>query len=844
MADGRIVIDVSIDTAQFVDDLDDLKKAATTKAKKIGDAVADGIDAGADRVATAGVQAGKEAGDGLKNYIGKGATAAESKLGGLKSALGKLGSMISIAVIGKKLFDLGKEAVELGSNIAEVQNVVDTAFGDMAYKIEEFADSAIENFGMSKLSAKQTASTYMAMAKGMGLAEDAASDMAISLTGLTGDVASFYNITQEEADTKLKSVFTGETETLKSLGIVMTQTNLNAYAMANGFGKTTDAMTQAELVALRYQYVTDQLSLAQGDFAKTSNSWANQTRILSERWKEFLSIMGQGLIQALTPALQLLNQLMGSLISFANGFNSLMSSIFGTTNTQVEAQKAQTDAISASAAAEEDLADATKKATAAAKKQNASFDEMNILSSNENGTSTVTSNGASTILPLASAVTAPETSAVEQAINKIRTLFDGLKSYIQTNFAPTFASWGSAFESLKEPATSAFSNIGTSISNLWENTLKPAGSYLLDTWVPDIANTFSENFAPIFSDVMGFAFEECGKDFEFLCQQIDQYVNDFWQPNMEIARTVATDAMESVGETWEETGGELLDNLAALKEGFRETWNTIYDKVLYPVIKRIQEVITWLWDEHLKVLWDNLVQFFTSFANYVMTIWNKYLLPLVNFIINVLAPAVTAVVNIIIDVVGTIVAVVSDVVSGVLRALRGMMDFVTSVFSGNWKKAWESIKNVFGGIWDAVWGIVKGVINLIIDALNALWRGLYSAIAGVINGVGSIIKSFGQLLGKDWGFSIPSSPPVIPKLAQGAVIPANKSFLAVLGDQSNGRNLEAPESLIREIVREESGASGTITINLKIGNRKFGSVVLESLNDLAKQNGSLELALV
>ena len=150
---------------------------------------------------------------------------------------------------------------------------------------------------------------------------------------------------------------------------------------------------------------------------------------------------------------------------------------------------------------------------------------------------------------------------------------------------------------------------------------------------------------------------------------------------------------------------------------------------------------------------------------------------------------------------------------------------------------------MFGGVWDAIWGIFKGVINLIIDALNALWRGLYGAIAGVINGVGSIVKSFGNLLGKDWGFSVPTNPPTIPKLAQGAVIPANRSFLAVLGDQNNGRNLEAPESLIREIVREESGASGTVTINLKIGGRKFGSVVLESLKDIVKQNGSLEFSL-
>ena len=843
MADGRIVIDVSIDTAQFINDLDDLKKAAEGKSKKIGDAISDGIDSGADRIAGAGVRAGKEAGEGLEKYIGKGATEAESKLGGLKSALGKIGSIIGIAAVGKKLFDLGKEAIDLGSDVAEVQNVVDTAFGDMAYKIEEFSDSAIDHFGMSTLSAKRTASTYMAMAKGMGIADDAASDMAIALTGLTGDVASFYNITQEEADTKLKSVFTGESESLKSLGVVMTQTNLDAYAMANGFGKTTRSMTQAELVALRYQYVTDQLSLAQGDFADTSRGWANQTRILSENWKEFISIMGQGLIQALTPALQMLNQLMGSLISFANGFNALMSKIFGTTNTQIQSQKKQTDAISSSASAEQNLADATKEATDAAKKQNASFDEMNILASNENGTSTVTNNGVSSALSLAGTVTPPDTSTVEQATGKIQNLFEGLKNYIQTNFLPTFTSWGGAFESIKEPVSNAFLSMGASISNLWENTLKPAGSYLLDTWIPDITNTFSETFAPIFSDVIGFAFTECADDFEFLCQQIDKYVNDIWIPVMENVRTITTDAMDSIRNMWDESGGELLENLGRLRDGFKETWNNIYDKIIKPVVTRIQEMISWLWDKHLKKLWDNLVQFFASAGNCIMTLWNNVIHPLVDFIVNLLSPAITNVINTIIDVVGTLFAVVSDVISGIIRYFRGLLDYITGIFSGDWKKAWNGIKNMFGGVWDAIWGIFKGVINLIIDALNALWRGLYGAIAGVINGVGSIVKSFGNLLGKDWGFSVPTNPPTIPKLAQGAVIPANRSFLAVLGDQNNGRNLEAPESLIREIVREESGASGTVTINLKIGGRKFGSVVLESLKDIVKQNGSLEFSL-
>lgn len=214
-----------------------------------------------------------------------GLKAIQNKLDGMASAAKKLTGIIAGAFAVHKIVQFGKEAIQLGSDVAEVQNVVDVAFGEMSYKVEEFASSAIQNFGMSTLAAKKTASTYMAMAKNMGLSMDAASDMAITLAGLTGDVASFYNISQDLADIKLKSVFTGETETLKDLGIVMTQANLEAYALNQGITRSIKSMSQAELVTLRYNFVLDQLAMASGDFVRTQDSWANQTRILSMQWR-------------------------------------------------------------------------------------------------------------------------------------------------------------------------------------------------------------------------------------------------------------------------------------------------------------------------------------------------------------------------------------------------------------------------------------------------------------------------------------------------------------------------------------------------------------------------------
>ncbi len=169
-------------------------------------------------------------------------------------------SVLSIGAI----IAFGKSCIDLGSDLAEVQNVVDVTFGSMSGAVNSFSKNAITQFGLSELTAKKYMGTYGAMAKSFGIVEEAGYQMSAAITGLTGDVASFYNLSTDEAYTKLKSIFTGETESLKELGVVMTQTALDQYAINNGFGKTTAKMTEQEKVMLRYQFVMSALSDATG----------------------------------------------------------------------------------------------------------------------------------------------------------------------------------------------------------------------------------------------------------------------------------------------------------------------------------------------------------------------------------------------------------------------------------------------------------------------------------------------------------------------------------------------------------------------------------------------------
>lgn len=306
------------------------------------------------------------------------------------SSFKKIGAMaataFSIAAIGK----FTSSCLKLGSDLTEVQNVVDTAFPKMSAQVDSFAKNAMESFGLSETVAKRYMGTFGAMSKAFGFAEKDAYEMSATLTGLAGDVASFYNLDTSEAYTKLKSVFTGETETLKDLGVVMTQSALDQYALANGYGKTTSAMSEQEKVSLRLAFVTDQLSLASGDFIRTQDSWANQTRVLALRFDALRASLGKGFIAVFTPIVKGINWVLANLQPLADSFASLMEMLTGSSGTTGGGGSAlaetSTDLSSATDAVDSlgsGLSDTGKKGESAAKKIKKAFagvDTINKLS--------------------------------------------------------------------------------------------------------------------------------------------------------------------------------------------------------------------------------------------------------------------------------------------------------------------------------------------------------------------------------------------------------------------------------------------------------------------------------
>lgn len=209
----------------------------------------------------------------------------------------------------------GTAAVNYASDTEESMNKVQVAFGDAAQSVLAWSDSTLTSIGLARGTALDMAALYGDMATSMGYSKEAAADMSKTLVNLAADLASFKNISIDEANTALKSIFTGETESLKNLGVVMTQVNLESYAMAQGIKKSYQEMTQAEQVQLRYNYVLAQTQNAQGDFARTSDGTANQLRILQESLKEAAATIGGDLLPIVTPVITKISELTQSFAS-------------------------------------------------------------------------------------------------------------------------------------------------------------------------------------------------------------------------------------------------------------------------------------------------------------------------------------------------------------------------------------------------------------------------------------------------------------------------------------------------------------------------------------------------
>ena len=701
----------------------------------------------------------------------------------LTAAIGKLGAAIGIAFSIGALIKFGKEAVSLASDIEEVQNVVDVAFGDMAYKMEEFADNAIEMYGISKLAAKEIASTYMSMAAGMGMSLDTAGDMSLALTGLAADLASFRNKSVEETKTALASVFTGETETLKNYGIVMTEVNLQEYARQQGITKSITAMTQQEKVMLRYNYVMEQTKLAQGDAVRTYDSWANATKRLTYRWQEMQARFGEAFKAIVTLILPAIESLIAGLTKVAELAKQAAVHIAAMFGKEIDTSSGVSDNIEQSVSNQNALTDAVKETEKAQKGMLAGFDEINILSKE---TASTNSDNAALNMPTAS----------DYDIEEPKIKLKDIK-----------IDWGEFGKSLSDGLLTALRSLRTVISEFdWES---------LGTAIGEAINNIELD--KIIVEWFGLVGDVTGTLMDILIGLIEEIdwgklASDLW--NGLVGVITETDWGGLVSRAFRLLGaaigaaGSFMITLAkeiwnSLKEAFESTKNYFSKYIDEAGGNVIKGLLNGIWNGMKNIgIWikEHIFQpFIDGFKN----------------AFGIHSPS------------KEMENMGSFIVSGFMNGITSLPEKAKELFT----KVLNTIKKVFGNIGDWFKNIFSEAWQKVKDVFSP--KKMFS---GISNGISKAAGWAGDLLGKNREFSMPINTPMIPKLAQGAVIPGGKPFIAMLGDQKAGQtNIEAPLDTIVEAFRQVQ-SNTPVTIRFEGSLSALGRVlkpVIDTTNNRA-----------
>ena len=722
--------------------------------------------------------------DSLKTQLSKTEKTVTKTTSGMKKALSSLTKGFTATAIVYGLIKVGKQAVQTASDLQEVQNVVEVSFGSMSAEVDKFAENALKKFGLSKLSAKQFASTFMAMSNGMGIAAEAGKNMSLNLTALAGDLASFRNVEQDVAFTALKSVFTGETETLKRFGIVMTEANLEAYALSQGITKSYSAMSQAEKVALRYSFVLNATKNAQGDFARTSNNWANQVRILKEQFKELAGIIGNGLLKVLQPLIILLNKVLSSAISVANA----LSQAFGGKKIKESSTSVSNMASGMSdiASGAEDTSSGLESADKSAKKLKrtlAGFDQLNVLSTSDSGSTSGAGGGGGDITGLANASYISTEEEVESGVSKADEYFKQV-SEIYHKWFDNLPKLKINFD--KEQALEDIKGIGLDVLN----TISGLGSFVItiginlanDLDIGKLANDFISlvksvtGLASSLTDVLVPAFEKLYDiGLKPIVEWIGEKVHDAFKTLSGILEDFAKFVEDNAEgfKAWGEILGVVAKAIWSIIEPMADAaWNTFKGLVLaiYEVFKLLLKILLEVGKALVKVVKDPK-QAWDDFKSYVGSFFD-----------NMKNKAGSA-------------------VSGIKEAFKGIPEWFRTTFT----KAWTNVKNVFSKGGKVFTGIKDGILSGLKSVINALIRGINKVVAIPFNGLNKALnkiknveilghKPFSKLIGT-------ISVPQIPMLAKGGVI--TSPTIAMMGEYAGAKTnpeIVTPQSILRETI--------------------------------------------
>lgn len=485
-----------------------------------------------------------------------------------------------------------------------------------------------------------------------------------------------------------------------------------------------------------------------------------------------------GLASALSPAIIGLLNLLTSLI---NGFLRLLSLLTGKS---ISSMKQTAKGINAVGSA----AGSTSKQADKAKRSLAGFDEIERLDAK-----TGSSGGAN--------------YNFDHIASPLGGITDKLKNFwstFQTLLAPSVAAWSAAWEQIRNAASAVWPEVQQAALAFWNEGLSPLLTYLSGTFAPGVINAFSEAFAPIVGGVASTAIYVLADLFNWACGIGTDAINGVLIPALDLLLQIWQDLMSGIKTAWDTYGQPLMDGVILAFQNLEDLATLLWETIVKPILQNLISVLQQLWSSHLKPLWDDILLLVASVANCLLDLWNNLLAPVAKWIIATFGPAFAEVFNAIADVVGVAVGAIADAIDLAVVVLRGLADFLSAVFRGNWDAAWQAIGNTVSTVWDKMTNAIKTAVNGIIGFINRMISAVVTGINAVINALNGLSFDLPDIFGGGHvGFNISTlTAPQIPYLAQGAVIPANREFLAVLGDQSHGTNVEAPLDTIKQAVAE------------------------------------------
>lgn len=749
---------------------------------------------------------------------------------GLGINLGKLTKVGLIAAAAKKLVDFGKASIDVAADMREVQNVVDVTFGSMAKDVDDFAANSIKAYGLSTLAAKRHASTMGAMLKSSGIAGEAVRDMALDLTALAADMASFYNLDNDVAFQKIMSGMTGMTQPLKELGINMNIANVEAFALSQGFNKAWREMSYAEQTMWRYKYLLHVTKDAQGDFAREIGTWSNQVKILKMQWEEFMSLIGKVLVEILLPVVRFLNKALELLIKITKTIGKIYTMITGreigvessieNTGDLADNYDDLTDAAIDAGKGQNKLADGIGKASKAAKKALAPFDELNILQQNLASGGSGGSGGTS---------------------GGLGNLFTPVKSEISTKIDTRQVDDG--IEEAKRKWEGFFIWLGD-----WWNRIKELVT--VPIYVP--APVFAPIPDPIYEPNWGL------NPPPIPAVNYSKYIN-----SLQIMQLQTSNIFNTIKVN-------VANQLTALQREMSKVWENI---------RRDTEIATGRIMEGFKRAWGIIESNFRTFKTNVGIIATGVATTLIGNINRGLTTVGRNVNTTIITVqnnlqafgrnVGSVIAETSRTFAGNLNegfrvTARNFVTFANSV--GNNIKAFGS------GFLRVAAETARGFVNNMVSSFSTVWsnfrnlmsslgervRGWFSANRSVI--IKTTIAAGIVIGGAALALAAPQTVPYVAKgLAGLAAIPAlakggitNGPTLALIGDNPGGREVVSPlddllgmiEVTVNKAIRNNTTTTDRpLEVDLIIDGNKLGRVVINSINSLQKQEGRILLDL-